>query len=85
MDKIRTGLSILSGATEETSSGLTGETRAIVTPEKRIFNKENKEKSLAMYPPGKDPIPNQDKKTLGLQNNNAFHHTNLHLLLEFNH
>ena len=63
MEKLRTDLSVLSGATGETSSVLTGETRASVTLEKRIPRK----KSLAMSPPRKDPIPNQDKKTLGPQ------------------
>ena len=53
MYKLRADLSILSGATGETSSGLTGGKIESVTPEKRIY--------LAMSPPRKDPIPNQDK------------------------
>ena len=65
MDKLRTDISVNSGLTVETSSRLTGETRASVTLEKRI-PKINK-KYLAMYPPIKDPIPNQDKNTLRLQ------------------
>ena len=38
--------------------GLTGETRASVTPEKRISRNKRKLKSLATSPPRKDPIPN---------------------------
>ena len=60
--KIRTDLSINYRLTGETSSGSTGETRASVTPEKRIPEREKKKKSLAMYPLRKDTIPNQDKK-----------------------
>ena len=39
-----------------------------MTPGKRIPKKKKrkKEKPLAMYLPRKDPIPNQDKKTTGL-------------------
>ena len=48
-------------------SGLTGETRASVTPEKRIPRKKRNIKSLVTSPPKKDPIPNQDKNNLGLQ------------------
>ena len=36
VNKIRTGISVNSGLMRETSSVLTGETRASVTPEKRI-------------------------------------------------
>ena len=59
VDKLRTDLSV--------NSGLTGETRASVTPEKRISRNEIKIKSLDTLPPRKDPIPNQDTNTLGLQ------------------
>ena len=45
---------------------LTVETRASVTPEKRIPKNKYIYKSLAMSPPRKDPIPNQDKNTLGI-------------------
>ena len=47
--------------------GLTVEARSSVTPEKRIPRKKINIKSLAMSPPIKDPIPNQDKNTLGIQ------------------
>ena len=57
--KLRTDLSV--------NSGLIGETRASVTPEKRIPKKEQNIKSLAMFPPRKDPITTQDKYTLGIQ------------------
>ena len=40
VNKLQADLSILSGATVEASSGLTGETRASVTPEKRIAKKK---------------------------------------------
>ena len=50
------------------NSGLTGETRASVTPEKRITRKKINIKSLATSPPRKDPIPYQDKNTLGIKN-----------------
>ena len=46
---------------------LTGETWASVTPEKLIPRNKINIKPLAMSPPGKDPIPNQDKNTLELQ------------------
>ena len=46
---------------------LTGETRASATPEKSIPIKKRNIKSLVTSPPRKDPIPNQDKNTLGLQ------------------
>ena len=59
VDKLWTDISV--------NSGLTGETRASVTPEKRIPRKKRNIKSLAMSPPRKDPIPNQDKNTLGIQ------------------
>ena len=48
----------------ETTSGLIGGTRASVTPEKRI-KKIKKKKSQSMSLSIKDPILNQDKKTLG--------------------
>ena len=50
---IRTNLSVFNGAT--------GATGAIITPEKIIPRKKRNIKSLAMSPPRKDPIPNQDK------------------------
>ena len=59
VDKILTDLSI--------NSGLTGETRASVTPETRITIKKRNIKALATSPQRKYPIPNQDKNTLGLQ------------------
>ena len=59
MGKLRTDISV--------NSRLTGETRASVTPEKRIPRKKRNIKSLATSPPRKDPIPNQDKNTLGIQ------------------
>ena len=59
MEKLRTDPSV--------NSGLTGETRASLTLEKRIPRKKINIKSLAMYPQRKYPIPNQDKNTLGLQ------------------
>ena len=59
LDKLWNDLSIY--------SGLTGETRASVTPEKRIPGKKVNIKSLGTSPPRKDPIPNQDKNTLGIQ------------------
>ena len=43
------------------NSGLTGETRASVTPEKRIPRKKWNIKSLATSPPRKDPITGQIK------------------------
>ena len=46
---VRTDIFILSGVTEET--------RAIITPGKHI-PKKKKIKSLATSPPRKDPIPN---------------------------
>ena len=49
------------------NSGLTGQTRASVTPEKGIPRKKMKIKSPATSPPGKDSIPNQDKNNLGIQ------------------
>ena len=42
-------------------------TRANVTPVKRIPRKKNNMKSLAMYPPRKDPIPNQYINILGAE------------------
>ena len=59
VDKIWTYLSV--------NSGLTGETRASLTPEKHIPRKKRSIKSLATSPPRKYPIPNQDKNSLGLQ------------------
>ena len=61
MHKLWADLSVLSGTTGEKSSGLTGGTRASVTPEKRLPKNKNK-RSLAMSPPRKYLIPNQDKK-----------------------
>ena len=58
MDNLRTDLSV--------NSGLTRETRASVTPEKLVPKKKRNKKSLAMSPPRKDIIPNQNKYTLGL-------------------
>ena len=49
------------------NSWLIGETRASVTPEKRIPRKKINIKSLSTSPPRKDPILNQDKNTLWLQ------------------
>ena len=49
------------------NSGLMGETKASVTPEKRIPRKKRNIKSLATSPPRKDPSTNQDKNTLGIQ------------------
>ena len=59
VDKLLTDLSV--------NSGLTGETRSSATPEKRITKNKINKKSLAMSTPKKDPIPNQDKNTLGIQ------------------
>ena len=59
LGKIRNDLSV--------NSVLTGETGAIVTPEKRVPRKKINIKSLAKSQLRKDPIPNQDKNTLGLQ------------------
>ena len=59
VDKLRTDLSV--------NFVLTGETRVSVTPDKRIPRKKRNIKPLAIYPPRKDTIPNQDKNTLGLQ------------------
>ena len=59
MDKLRTDLYV--------NYGLTGVTRASVKPKKRIPIRKRNKKSLAMSPLRKDPIPNQDKNTLGLQ------------------
>ena len=50
VDKLRSDLSV--------NSRLTGETRASVTPEKRIPRKKRNIKSLATSPPIKDPNPN---------------------------
>ena len=55
-EKLQTDLSV--------NSILTGETRASVTPEKRIPGKKGNIKSLATSPRRKYPIPNQDKNTL---------------------
>ena len=60
MNKLRTDLSVNYGLTGETSSGLTGETRASVTLEKCIPKKKKRKKYLAMSPPRKGQIPNQD-------------------------
>ena len=59
VDKLRTDLSV--------NSILIGETRASVIPEKHITKKKRNIKSLAPSLPRKDPIPNQNKNTLGLQ------------------
>ena len=48
-------------------SGVTGEKRANVKPDKCIPIKKRRIKSLATSPLIKDPIPNQDKNTLGLK------------------
>ena len=63
VDKLWTDISV--------NSGLIGETRASVTPEKRIPRKKINIKSLATLPPRKDPIPNQDKNTFGLKTNQS--------------
>ena len=49
MNKLRTDLSV--------NSGLTGETRASVTPEKLIPRKKRNIKSLDTSPPTNDLIP----------------------------
>ena len=59
VDKLWTGLSV--------NSRLTGETRSSVTLEKRISEKKRNITSLAMSPPRKDSITNQDKNTLKIQ------------------
>ena len=59
VDKLRYVISV--------NFGLTGEPRAIVSPEKRIPRKKINIKSLATSPPRKDPITNLDKNTLVLQ------------------
>ena len=59
MDKLRTYLSV--------NSVLTGETRTLVTPGKRIPRKKRNIKSLATSPPRNDKSLNQNKNTLGLQ------------------
>ena len=59
VDKILTGISVLSGATGETSSCLTGETRASVTPEK--------EKIPSCVSTNKGSNSKSVLKTLGLQ------------------
>ena len=66
------------------NSGFTGETRASITPEKRITREKINIKSLATSPPRKDTITNQDKNTLGLKKTNAFRHTYPHFLLDIN-
>ena len=53
VDKIRTNISV--------NSGLTGETRASVTPGKKNLRKKRNKKSLAISPPRNYPIQNQDK------------------------
>ena len=65
--KHRSDASALSGATVETSSGLTRGTRAIVTPKLCIPKKKKYIKFLAIYPPIKVPIPNEDLKSIGLK------------------
>ena len=59
MDKLQIDLSI--------NYGFTGETIASIIPEKRIPKKKRNKKSLALSPPRKYTIPNQDKNNLGLQ------------------
>ena len=59
VDKLRTDTSV--------NYGLIGETRAIVTSEKRIPRKKRNIKTLVTSPPRRDSIPNQEKNTLGLQ------------------
>ena len=59
VDKLCTYLSV--------NSGITRETRAIVTPEKCISGKKIYITSLATSPSRIDPILNQDKKTLEIQ------------------
>ena len=58
--KIRTGVSLLSGGTGDS-----------VTPEKRTPRKKKNKKSLAMSPPKKDQIPNQDIDRLGTNNDQS--------------
>ena len=55
--KIRTDVSVF----------YTGTTGASVTPENRIPRKKRNIKSLTTSPPGKDPIPNKDENTLGIE------------------
>ena len=45
----------------------TGTTGDILTPEKRISKKKSNVKSIETSSPRKDTIPNQDKKTLGIE------------------
>ena len=60
MNKHRRDIYDLSASTGET--GLTGGTRERLTPEKRMPKKRKEIKILALSPPRKDPITNQDKK-----------------------
>ena len=53
VEKLQTYLSV--------NSGLTGEKRASVTPEKRIPRKKRNVKSMSTSPPRNEPIKNQDK------------------------
>ena len=55
-NKIRTDVSIFYGRTG-----------AGVNPEKRIIRRKNNMKSLAISPPRKDLIPNQDINMLGTE------------------
>ena len=48
-------------------SGVTWATGPSITSEKRIRINKGKIKLLATSPSRKDPIPNQDKNTLGIQ------------------
>ena len=57
VDKLLTDKSVMSGVTRAIG--------AILTPE--IAYQERKINSLARLPPIKDPIPNQDKNTLGIE------------------
>ena len=64
MHKHQRDVSAFSAATGETC--LTGGKRASVTQEKRIPKKNKYIKSLAFSPLRKYPIPNQDRKIMGL-------------------
>ena len=83
LHKLQAVISVFSGATGETSSGLIGGTIASVTPE-NSFQKTKKKKSLAMSPPRKNPIQIRIQN-LGLKNINTIYQTNLHFVMELNH
>ena len=72
--KMQTDISVLSGATG-----------ASITPKKRIPTNKRKIKLIATSPPRKDPIPNQDKSTLGIEIVKVFHHKHQNFLLDLNH